>query len=149
MSAAGNTPGLQPPAEPILILREGPVTVIAIRDSTALLTDTAVEQLARKVGAVIDEAPKSGPEASVMIDFKQLEHVSSALLGALITLNRKAHDRSIAFALARVEPQMLEIFRITKLNRVFTFLGPEDFAQKAPETAKRLDAGSASTPAEA
>jgi len=60
-----------------------------------------------------------GP-GTIIFDLRQVEFLSSAALGKLITLQKKIKDRGGQLILDNVTPQVYEVFEITKLNQVFT-----------------------------
>jgi anti-sigma B factor antagonist len=51
--------------------------------------------------------------------------VSSAALGKLITLDRKVKAAKGRLKMSDVRPEIMEVFEITKLNRVFDIRGGE------------------------
>jgi anti-sigma B factor antagonist len=53
-----------------------------------------------------------------VLDFSNVEHLSSSALGMLITLNSRLQDRSGGLCLAHVAAGIGEVFRITRLDRV-------------------------------
>ena len=55
----------------------------------------------------------------ILINFTNVDHLSSAALGALITINKKIKDKSGELRLANIDPQIYEIFKITQLNSLF------------------------------
>ncbi len=55
----------------------------------------------------------------ILINFTNVDHLSSAALGALITINKKIKDKSGELRLANIDPQIYEIFVITQLNSLF------------------------------
>ena len=48
--------------------------------------------------------------------------VSSAALGTLINANNKIKQKNGALRLANIKPQIMEVFEITKLNKLFKIL---------------------------
>lgn len=56
----------------------------------------------------------------VVITFQNVEHLSSAALGTLITVSSAVKKKGGQLCLSDIKPSILEVFRITKLNRVFT-----------------------------
>jgi len=48
-----------------------------------------------------------------------VDHLSSAALGALITIHNKLKARGGVLKLANIDPQIYEVFVITKLNKLF------------------------------
>ena len=55
----------------------------------------------------------------LLLSFANVEHLSSAALGMLITLNKKVQASKGTLKLSDIKPQILEVFKITRLNKVF------------------------------
>lgn len=67
----------------------------------------------------------------VVISFAEVEHLSSAALGTLITVNNKIKARSGKLRLAHIDPQILEVFVITRLNKLFDIHATTEAALKS------------------
>ena len=55
----------------------------------------------------------------MLLNFANVEHLSSAALGTLITINNKVKQKGGQLRLSNIDPQILEVFVITKLNKLF------------------------------
>ncbi len=55
----------------------------------------------------------------LLVCFKNVDHMSSAALGVLITLNKQVSDRQGTLKLSDISPQIYEVFKITRLNKLF------------------------------
>jgi anti-sigma B factor antagonist len=66
--------------------------------------------------ATAKERPK------LLLDFANVDHLSSAALGMLINVNNKVKHQNGQLRLANIKPQILEVFEITKLNKLFKIL---------------------------
>ena len=62
---------------------------------------------------------------SIVLNFTNVEFLSSAALGKLITLDRKVKAHQGRLKLSNIRPEILEVFQITKLNKVFDIRGEE------------------------
>jgi anti-sigma B factor antagonist len=58
----------------------------------------------------------------ILLDFKNVDHLSSAALGMLINVNNKVKQQNGQLRLAGIKPQILEVFEITRLNKLFKIL---------------------------
>jgi anti-sigma B factor antagonist len=72
----------------------------------------------------------------ILLDFKNVDHLSSAALGMLINVNQKVKNQSGELRLVNIKPQIYEVFVITKLNKLFRILpnreeGLASFSQAA------------------
>ena len=83
---------------------------------------TQVEFIDRNIQAISDEISglietESTPQ--ILINFANVDHLSSAALGALITINNKTKEKGGTLRLANIDPQIYEVFVITRLNKLF------------------------------
>ncbi len=67
----------------------------------------------------------------LLISFSNVDHLSSAALGALITINNKIKEKSGELHLANIDPQIYEVFMITRLNKLFNIHDTTDEARAA------------------
>ena len=80
-----------------------------------ILDESNIQQIGHEL-----EAALSGSKApKLIIDFGNVEHLSSAALGILITTNKKVQELGGKMSLANIQPAIFEIFKITRLDRVF------------------------------
>ena len=55
----------------------------------------------------------------LLLNFAEVDFLSSAALGKLITLDKKAKKHGCILKLSNIRPEIYEVFAITKLNRLF------------------------------
>ena len=55
----------------------------------------------------------------IVLDFANVEYLSSAALGKLITMDKKVKAAKGKLRLCNVRPDIYEVFAITKLNKLF------------------------------
>ncbi|MSR45233.1 MAG: STAS domain-containing protein [Phycisphaerales bacterium] len=91
-----------------------------------ILDEAAIRQISSELVRRIDAA--SAP--FMLISFRGVEHLSSAALGTLITVNSLAKKRGGQLRLSDIKPSILEVFVITKLNKLFHI---SDTAERALE----------------
>jgi len=80
-----------------------------------ILEEAGIQQIGDEIGQVIDRQPVP----KIIISFENVEHLSSAALGTLITLNNKVQQKGGELRLANIDPQIKEVFSITKLDKLF------------------------------
>jgi anti-sigma B factor antagonist len=80
-----------------------------------ILDEANIQAIADEVGAIIDA--EATPK--VVLCFSNVEHLSSAALGALITINKKIRAKSGQLRLTNIDPQIYQVFQITRLNKMF------------------------------
>ncbi|MEO1128221.1 MAG: STAS domain-containing protein [Planctomycetota bacterium] len=80
-----------------------------------ILDEANIQQIGDEIGTLIesDDTPK------MLISFANVDHLSSAALGALITIHQKVKAKGGQLRLAEIDPQIYEVFVITKLNKLF------------------------------
>ncbi|MCH2134929.1 MAG: STAS domain-containing protein [Phycisphaerales bacterium] len=81
-----------------------------------ILDESNIQQIGQELGDALEG--KASPQ--MIIDFGNVEHLSSAALGILITMNNRIGDMGGRMCLANIRPQIFEVFKITKLDRIFT-----------------------------
>ncbi len=80
-----------------------------------ILDEANILQIGEEIGRMIDVQP----EPKVLISFDNVDHLSSAALGTLITINNKIRAKDGQLRLANIDQQIYEVFVITKLNKLF------------------------------
>jgi anti-anti-sigma factor len=70
---------------------------------------------------------------SLLLNFAGVEFLSSAALGKLITLDRKVKSNKGRMKMSNIRPEILEVFQITKLNKIFDIRKDEAEAVSAFE----------------
>ncbi len=64
----------------------------------------------------------------IILDFSLVEYLSSAALGKLITMNKKVESAGGVCALCNIQKDILDVFKITRLDKVLTLCGDIDNA---------------------
>lgn len=80
-----------------------------------ILDEANIQQIGDEITRLIEE--QTNPK--LLINFANVEHLSSAALGTLITINNKIRSKDGQLRLARIDPQIYEVFVITKLHKLF------------------------------
>jgi anti-sigma B factor antagonist len=83
--------------------------------SNKILDETNIVEIGHTLSALIDE----GVPPKLLLDFASVDHLSSAALGMLINVNNKIKQKNGQLRLANINPQIFEVFVITKLNKLF------------------------------
>jgi len=96
------------------IKEEDGVTVVEFVDRN-ILDEANIQQIGDEISSIIDERD----EPKLVVSFANVEHLSSAALGTMITINSKIRAKSGDLRLADIDPQIYEVFVITKLNKLF------------------------------
>ena len=80
-----------------------------------ILDEPSIQQIGQELGGLID----ASPSPKLLLDFDNVEHLSSAALGTLITVNNKVREKDGQLRLSNINKQIYEVFAITKLNKLF------------------------------
>lgn len=80
-----------------------------------ILDELAINQIGEELLNLVQQHKP----INLLLDFKNVQHLSSAALGMLITLNKHVAENSGRLKLANINPQIFEVFKITRLNKVF------------------------------
>jgi anti-sigma B factor antagonist len=90
-----------------------------------ILDESNIKEIGDSINAALarQEFPK------LLLDFGTVEHLSSAALGMLINVNNRIRARNGQLRLACIRPQILEVFAITKLNKLFRIFPTRDEAK--------------------
>ena len=70
-------------------------------------------------------------ERQVILDFSPVEFMASSMLGKLVQVNKQCKEYRVALKLCSISPEILEVFKITKLHKVFDIQPDEKTARKA------------------
>ena len=72
-----------------------------------------------EIGGALTGIVESRERPRLLLDFSNVDHLSSAALGMLINVNNKVKQQNGQLRLSNIKPQIMEVFVITKLNRLF------------------------------
>jgi anti-sigma B factor antagonist len=92
----------------------GDVTVIHFVDRK-ILDEANIQELGQELFQLVEEQGKQ----NLLLNFSSVEFLSSAALGKLITLDRKVKSHAGRLKLSNIRPEIYEVFKITKLNKLF------------------------------
>ena len=80
------------------------------------------------IGARLEELITEQDQPRLLLDFTSVDHLSSAALGMLINANNRIKQRNGQLRLANIKPQIFEVFKITRLDRLFKIKGTREEA---------------------
>ncbi|WP_428386867.1 STAS domain-containing protein [Mucisphaera sp.] len=98
----------------LVISEQNDITKIEFLDRN-ILEEANIQQIGEEISLLIEKS--TNPK--ILISFERVEHLSSAALGTLITINNKIRKKAGQLRLANIDPQIYEVFVITKLNKLF------------------------------
>jgi len=105
-----------PGADPhITVSKMDDVSVVEFADRK-ILDELSISEIGDQLRAVA----QSGHGVRMLLNFQNVEHLSSAALGMLITLDKLVKEGNGKLRLCNINPQIYEVFKITRLNKLFS-----------------------------
>jgi anti-sigma B factor antagonist len=101
----------------------GDVTVVNFTDRK-ILDEQNIQIIGEQLFSLVDELGRR----KLLLNFGNVEYMSSAALGKLITLNKKVQAAGGRLILCNIDPQIREVFEITKLDKLFDIRNEEQEA---------------------
>lgn len=98
----------------LTITKSDGVHVVGFADRK-ILEELSIREIQDEISRLVEGASKP----RVLLCFKNVDHLSSAALSMLIMLNKKIADQSGLLKLSDISPQIFEVFKITRLNKLF------------------------------
>jgi anti-sigma B factor antagonist len=105
---------MEQPSSHLKIKRAGNVSVVEFADRK-ILEELSIQE----IGEELRRLAESEPGARLLLNFENVDHLASAALGMLITLHKKIQEQNGFLKLSNINRQIFQVFRITRLNRVF------------------------------
>ncbi|UCG33169.1 MAG: STAS domain-containing protein [Phycisphaerales bacterium] len=96
------------------ITRNAGVCIVEFEDRK-ILEEVSISE----IGDLLLDVVGSEPDLRMVLSFRNVEHLSSAALGMLITLRSQVREKGGHLKLSNIRPQIYEVFKITKLHRLF------------------------------
>jgi anti-sigma B factor antagonist len=98
----------------------GDITVVRFVDRK-ILDEVNIQELGQELFQLVEDEGRQ----RLLLNFSQVEFLSSAALGKLITLDKKVKSRKGELRLSNIRPEIYEVFAITKLNKLFNIKDDE------------------------
>lgn len=99
---------------PVAVVTHGPIRIVEFVQSK-ILDEANIAEIGTRVNEQIDA--ESRPR--LLLDFRNVDHLSSAALGMLINANNRIREKNGELRLCDIKRQILEVFTITKLDKLF------------------------------
>ena len=99
------------------------VTVVSFID-TKIVTEDNILEVGDQLYQLVDVEGKR----NLLLNFGHVQYLSSAALGKLINLKKKVGAVKGKLKLCCIHPDLLEVFRITRLDQVFEIYAEEQAA---------------------
>jgi anti-sigma B factor antagonist len=114
----------QPPRRRRLEVEDiGDVTVVNFVDKR-ILDEQNIQIIGEQLFSLVDEVGRR----KVLLNFGNVEFLSSAALGKLIALHKKLQAVGGRLILCNIDPEIYEVFEITRLDKFFNIRKEEQAA---------------------
>jgi anti-anti-sigma factor len=96
---------------------------IVDRDDVVMVTFNDVKLLDESVirhigGEFADLTTQAAAERKLLLNFQRISFMSSAMIGQIVKLNKQCKADGIALKLCSIDPTIMEVFRITRLDKL-------------------------------
>lgn len=117
----------QPPRRRRLEVEDiGDIAVVNFVDKK-ILDEQNIQMIGDDLFRLVDELGRR----KVLLNFGNVEFMSSAALGKLITLHRKLQAVQGKLVLCKIAKDILDVFKITKLDKILTITADEQSGLQA------------------
>jgi anti-anti-sigma factor len=108
------------------VVEVGSVTVIRFANSK-IVDEAEIQELGSELFSLVEQESRE----SLLLNFEDVKFLSSAALGKLIKLDKIVKSNGGELKLANIRPEILEVFAITRLDKLFDIKGSESEALAA------------------
>ena len=98
----------------LVVTEVGDVTVVQLLDRKVIRAER-IEQLGEELFALVEREKRN----KLLLDFSEIEFLSSAALNKIIQLERRVRNRGGRIKLCGLHPEISQVFNITKLDQMF------------------------------
>jgi anti-sigma B factor antagonist len=92
----------------------GSITVIRFRDQK-IIDPVAIQELGQELFDLVEKEDRR----KIILNFGNVEFLSSAALGKLITFEKKVKRIGAELILTNISPEIFQVFSITNLDKLF------------------------------
>ena len=106
--------------EPMNVKKSQVVADISGKQAVIHFRATHVQEqgVAQRIATEIQEIADTYDVDLLVINFARIQHMTSAFIGQMISLNKSLKDAGIKLRLCRMAPKVEEAYRICKLQKV-------------------------------
>ncbi len=101
----------------------GEITIVNFIDRK-ILDEQNIQKIGEDLFSLVEELGRK----KVLLNFSNVEYLSSAALGKFITLNKKVQAVGGKLVMCNINDDIFEVFEITKLNKLFNIQKDEQTA---------------------
>jgi anti-sigma B factor antagonist len=103
------------------------MSLSSVFNDKKILDEASIQELGAELFGLVEQHNMG----DILLNFTNVEFLSSAALGKLITLDRKVKASKGRMKMCNIRPEIFEVFQITKLNKVFDIRKDEAEAMTA------------------
>ncbi len=103
------------PMKPNISVEYTENAIIATFTGESILEEKDIQALQESIMSVIEQAER----INLILDFCNVRFLSSAVLGLLIRVSKKVYERDGQLRLCNISSKIYEIFKITRLTKIF------------------------------
>jgi len=95
--------------------KTGDIHMVLFKDKK-ILDDTALDEIKKEITTLLGNC--TGPD--VLLDFGNVEFMSSAMLGLLGQMHRKISTGHGRLKMCNIRPEIFQVFKLTNLDKLFS-----------------------------
>ena len=93
----------------------GEEIVVAVLTDEKILEEMQIQALESSFLPLIEQ----NSPLQLILDFSNVKFLTSSVLGLLIRISKKIYETEGVFRLCCIQPKIFEIFKITRLDKIF------------------------------
>ena len=101
------------------------ILIVSFTESK-ILDDARIQQLGKEL---VEKAAHA--QGKMVLNFETVSFMSSAMIGKLVLLSKKCKQDSVDLKLTNISPNVAEVFKLMKLNKIFDIYKDEEKAIKS------------------
>jgi anti-sigma B factor antagonist len=100
------------------VVVENNIMVVSFLE-VSFLDETSIKTLGDELEALINEKINKKQDINLVIDFSNIEYLSSAVLGRLVKIYKLVKKSQGKVKLCSIKNNILQVFKVTKLDNMF------------------------------
>jgi anti-sigma B factor antagonist len=115
--------------EHVVLRDRGDVLAVYFKQDT-ILDQQVIDEVGHEFNRVALEAASC---RKILLNFQNVKFMSSSMISKLLVLNKRCTADKIKLKVSNVTPNLMEVFKITRLNKIFDIQPDETTALAAFE----------------
>ena len=105
---------MEQPSSHLKIRRSDDFSLVEFADRK-ILEELSIQEIEEELTRLVE----GQMGLKLVLNFRNVDHLSSAALSMLLKLNRRLEEQNGQLKLSDINRQIFEVFKITRLNRIF------------------------------